>query len=489
MDITEIAQQLSKEESTAFKSFLLAKNKRHDTKNIALYNHIRKGTPTSQLDHILYGKPNRNAFHALHKRLQDNLIDFIATRNFNTETSEDMQVFKWILAARLLYEQNLSKPALRLLNKATKKAQDLDLYTALIESYHTQLQYSHLHPEVDLEKLTKQAIQCQHDFLNQEKLTIAYAHLKRKLSLNSDLLKQPIDQTIFETLDKFGININSDLTLKSLFQLLEITNTAANLEHNYSDALPFILKAYTSLKQKEHLTAKHRVYHIQILYFMANTYFRLKDFKKSQTYLDQMLTAMQAGSPSLYTRFLPNYILIKSLCFNYSGNAQNAINLLEEHLKNKKNHDPDLTLALTIFYVQQENFSKALTTINTLKHTDTWYNKQLGPDWVLKKELVLLLVYFDLEYLDLIQSQLRRFTRSYKPIMKVHPRLTYFVQTVSKMFKTPEIINDVRFRESVKIQFITDSLEQEDIFMISFFAWIKAKIKKTPLYQTTLELL
>lgn len=489
MDLKAIIQQFSKEESTAFKSFLLAKNKRHDTKNIVLYNHIRKGIPTSQLDHILYGKPNRNAFHALHKRLQDNLIDFIATRNFDTETSQDMQVFKWILAARLLYEQNLSKPALKLLNKATKKAQDLDLYTALIESYHTQLQYSHLHPEVNLEELTQQAIQCQQDFLNQEKLNIAYAHLKRSLSLSSELLKQPIDQTIFETLDQFGININSDLTLKSLFQLLEITNTAANLDHNYSDALPFILKAYSSLGQKQHLTAKHRVYHIQILYFMANTYFRLKDFKKSQTYLDQMLTAMQAASPSLYARFLPNYILIKSLCLNYSGNAQKAIDLLENHLKHKKNHDPDLILALTVFYTQQEEFAQALTTINTLKHTDTWYSKQLGTDWVLKKELVVLLVYFELEYIDLVQSQLRRFTRSYKPIIKAKPRLNYFVQTISKLFKNPDSIEEERFRESVKTQFITDSLEREDIFMISFFAWIKAKIKKTPLYQTTLELL
>ena len=106
MELKTIIQQFSKEESTAFKSFLLAKNKRHDTKNIVLHNHFRKGTPTSQLDLLLYGKPNRNACHALHKRLQDNRIDFIATRNFETEISDDMLVFKWILAARLLYEQN-----------------------------------------------------------------------------------------------------------------------------------------------------------------------------------------------------------------------------------------------------------------------------------------------------------------------------------------------------------------------------------------------
>lgn len=491
MNLTVIIQQFSKEESNAFRSYLQSKNKRQDTKNIRLYNHIRKGTPIDQLDKVLYGKPNRNAFHALHKRLQDTLIDYIATRNFETETSEDMQVFKWILASRLLYEQNLPKPAHKLIQKATKKAQALDLYSALIESYHTQLQYSHLHPETDLTALTQQAIKCQQDFLNQENLNIAYAHLKRQLSLSPALLKQPIHLIIIKTFKQFNINSNSDLTLKSLCQVLDIINTAAHLEHNYKDALPFILKAYNSIQHKQHLAVKQRAYNIQILYYMANTFFRLKDFKKTHHYLESMHTAMQEGGHSYYGRFLPKYILIKSLTLNYSGKAPQAIALLEKQLQDMSNkkQDPDHLIALTVCYIQQENFAQALTTINKLKHTDTWYNNHLGIDWVLKKELILLIIYHELEYLDLAQSQLRRFSRLYKSIIKAAPRLDYFIRTVSKLHKNPDIWGEERFRESVKTQFTTDSLEQEDIFMLSFFAWIKAKIKKAPLYETTLELL
>jgi len=105
MDISNIILSFSTEESSAFKSYLRVKNKRLDSKNIELYTLLRKETPITTIDTILYGKPNRNAYHALSKRLQDSLIDFIATRSFETETSEDMQVYKWILAARILYEQ------------------------------------------------------------------------------------------------------------------------------------------------------------------------------------------------------------------------------------------------------------------------------------------------------------------------------------------------------------------------------------------------
>ncbi|WP_405202821.1 hypothetical protein [Dokdonia sp. LLG6352-1] len=46
-----------------------------------------------------------------------------------------------------------------------------------------------------------------------------------------------------------------------------------------------------------------------------------------------------------------------------------------------------------------------------------------------------------------------------------------------------------RFRESVKNNFTTSTLKEEDIFMVSFFAWIKSKLDNTPLYDTTLHLL
>ena len=132
MDISNIILSFSTEESSAFKNYLRSKNKRLDSKNIDLYTLIRKETPVSEIDTILYNKPNRNAYHALSKRLQDSLIDFIATQSFETETSEDMQVYKWILAARIFYEQNQYKPAKKLLSKAIKKAQELDLYLSLI---------------------------------------------------------------------------------------------------------------------------------------------------------------------------------------------------------------------------------------------------------------------------------------------------------------------------------------------------------------------
>lgn len=487
--VFSLVNTLSPEESIAFRSYLRAKNKRADTKNIILYDLLRKGTPIKDIDTLLYGKPNRNAYHALSKRLQDSLVDFIATRNFQTETSEDLQVFKYILTARILYEQNHPKPAQKILSKATAKARAFDLYSALLESYHTQLQYSHLHPEINLKTLTLQSQQCQRHLLNQEKLNIAYAHLKRRLTFSSESAKQPLQQTITYTMQEFSIDPTNGLTFKSLFQLLELINTAAHLEHNYKDALPFIENTYHSLSQKKHQASKQRFYTIQVLYVMANTYFRLRDFTQSQHYLNNMLLEMQSNQNKYYQRFLPKYILIQSLIHNYTGQGQEAIAIITSQKKKSIQSDPDIALALAMYYIQQGQYKKSQSTLNQLKHRDHWYEKTQGKDWLIKKDLVTLITYYELEYLDLFQSHLRRFRRTHQKIINAAPRAQHFVSVISQLHLNPMLVDDARFRESVKSNFTTTSLEHEDIFMVSFFAWIKSKLKKTPLYETTLQLL
>ena len=491
MSILSIITHLTPEEHTAFKACLRSKNKRLDTKNIELYTLLRKNTPLKNIDIVLYGKPNRNAYHALSKRLQDALIDFIATRNFQTETSDDMQVFKWILTSRILYEQNQPKVAQKVLKKATQKALDLNLYTALTESYHTQWQYSHLHPEVDLETLTKATQENQRRFIQQEQLNMAYAHIKRALVFNEALLKKGIQPTVEEILNSFNITINETFSFKSFFQLLEIINKAAHLDHNFIQALPFFKHTYRLIKNKKIILEKERFYHIQVLYFMANTHFRVRDFHQASHYLSLMKEEMNLNNGKWESRFRESYLLINSFIANYSGYAQNAIAEIESHLSSikKQQLDSDLVMALVVFYTQQELYKKALTTLNLLKHTDAWYEERLGKDWVIKKDLTALIIYYELEYIDLVNSQLRRFKRCYKSIIDTEVRLKRFIGIFTKIFNNPNVVREDRFRESVKTQFTTTSLAEEDIFMLSFFAWIKAKLNGSKIYETTLALL
>lgn len=500
MILFDITQSLSTEDYEKFKSYLRQKNKRTDTKNISLLKLLRQPQLPTHIDKKLYGKPSRNAYHALCKRLHDNLLDFIASRSLESETTEEFDVLKRILTARILYEKEVQKAAQKTLEKATILAKTHDLYSMLGEIYHTQIQYAHLHPETDLNDLLLafQINQKQHQ--HQENLNLAYAYIKDRISKTNNTVTENVDQLLTTAFQKFNISIDESLTFKSLYQLLEIINTIARLENNYFDALPFFERVYTKIVLKKTITNKHLYYHIHLLYFMANAYFRNRKFDQATAYLDLMKERMHAERGVYEFRFRESELLLRSLLLNYTGNATQAIALLETHFEKKerknKSQNPDLILVLCICRTQQGLHKQTLSALNMLKHSAAWYVSKMGEDWMIKHDLLQLITHIELENIDLVDSLLKRFKRNYKHVISHENRLHDFIKILEIIYKFPEKAKSNRFRKtdslankSIKNLFTTKNKAKEDIFMLSYFAWILSKTTNKPLYQTTLEVL
>lgn len=490
MLLKTLIQTLSQEETQSFKAYLRRRNKRTDTKNIELLTILQKDVLPKNIDVILYKKPARNAYHALCKRLHDNLIDFIASRSFETETSEELQVFKLVLSARIFYESQQYTAGIKTLTKAETKAQQIDLYSALSEIYHTQIQYAHHHPEISLDVLIGRFRRNQKMHSQQENLNLAYATLQHRLMHSSEENPQHIHELLKHTFTTFEIDLNESLSFKSLFQLLEIINTLAHRVHDFNAILPLIASIEQKISARSDNPNKHLFYRIHSLYFIANAYFRNRQFEMAQNYLSQMEAAMDADRGRYKVRFRENALLLHSLNLNYTGKANAAIDSIENYLQLPKTKaTPDLILAITVFYVQQEDFKSALRHLNRLKHSDTWYLEKEGRDWLIKRDLIALIIHIELEHLDLSDSLLRRFRRTHAVAIASEDRLSLFLTFVRQIHNSPQIVDETRFRESIKKQFTTQHLQGEDLFLLSFFAWIKAKINKRGIYPTTLDLL
>ncbi len=492
MILFEIINSLSTEDYDKFKLYLRHKNKRSDTKNIALLKILRQSYLPTNIDIMLYGKPSKNAYHALCKRLHDSLIDFIAGRSFETETTEEFEVLKLVLAARILYEQNIITAAQKTLQKAALRASNNDLYSLLSEIYHTQIQYAHLHEQVHLEDLIKAFYINQNHHKHQENLNLAYAFIKNKITQTHNTVTIDVNQLLEDTFHKFDISIHDSLTFKSLYQLLEIINTVARLENNYFDALPFFERVYKAISDKKTSSNKHLYYHIHLLYFMANAYFRNKQFETALVYLDQMKEKMHSERGKYEFRFRESELLLRTLLLNYSEKSTEAIQHLKNHFiqsKNKTPQNPDLVLTLVICQTQQEEYKQALSSLNQLKHSTSWYISKMGEDWVIKHDLVQLIIHIELEHIDLVSSLIKRFKRKYKHVIQQENRLQDFIKILEIIHKRPEEVKTIRFRESIKRLFKTENRAKEDIFMLSYFAWVLSKTNSKTLYQTTLDLL
>ncbi|WP_299187019.1 hypothetical protein [uncultured Aquimarina sp.] len=487
--LSSIIATLSTEEKKSFINYLKHKNKRNDTKNIQLFKILDTSSNHKDVDVKIYGKSAKGAYHALCKRLHDSLIDFIATKSFETETSEEMEIFKLLLASRIFFEQKQYKIALKTIKKAELKAKTFDLFSVLHEIHYTKIQYAHVDPNTTLVSLIQDFKRNQTLLQQEENLNLFYANIQNELSQNSN----NISLIIKNSLNQFDISVTNDLTFRSLFKILDITNRAANVTRNFYSLLSFVEKTYQQIESKEQLTDKHLFYHIQILYYVANSYFRNKNFTTSYKYLKQMEVQMLKQKKKYYKRFLPQLTLLQVLNDNYTGKAKEAIVPLENFnyklFKDQTTYILDLKLTLIVFYFQQSRSKEALRLLNELHHSDVWYTEKAGIIWVIKKNLTEILLHIELDHLDLVTSRIKSFRKKHRSylINNNEHRVLEFLSLATSFYFNSHTIKTDEFILKIEHSLIQNSPDREDIFAMSFYAWLKAKVLQLDLYDTTLQ--
>ncbi|MGG8497775.1 hypothetical protein ACQY1Q_15295 [Tenacibaculum sp. TC6] len=492
--LRQIISSFSEEQQQGFLLFLEKRNKRTDTKNILLFKLAQKGeTSTEQICYELYGAHKREAFYTLKQRLYDSLIDFIAHTKIQGENSVDMLLIKYILAARdFLFHQNY-KAAFKILDKAEIIAKEHQLFPILNEIYHTKIQYAHTYTAIDFNEVIYSFKENQKHLFLEEELNIVYAKVRQTLKTNQN--KHRIDfQSLIDTLfEEHHINLAQDLSFKSLYQLIAILNISAFIHNDYVKTEQFLINTYQILKDKKG-KEKQVFYHIRVLYLIANTLLRNKKFKESLEYLEIMHAYMLLNKGKYYHSFYINYALLVALNNNYSNQQTKAIQLLETVLK-KKHSDVkallEIQLSLVTFYFQTNEFKKALHLCAKLHHSDQWYIDKMGIEWTVKKNLIEILLHLELQNIDLFESRLLSFKRKYVQFLQEinQERVIVFLKLVEQYYKNPSLVTTSSFFNQVENSFEFVGAKQEDIFVMSFYAWLKSKMIQRPIYDVTLALI
>lgn len=493
--IHEISNIMNEYDKKAFIQYLSKKNKRKDTGNIQLFNSLNT-------DDIKFNKKNPldkksiNAYHALRKRLYDNMIDFMANRSFENDTSQENEILRLIVVSRLFFEHKLEKTAFKCLSKAEEIAAKIEHFSLLNEIYLTQIQFSHFNLSQPIEKIILNFETNKKQLEYEQQLNLGYAILRRELtSIHHESRIVDFQSLIKNTIETYGISLKQGLTFKSLYQILFIANEYASINNNFSLIQPFVVKSYRFISKKADFTDKHLYYHIYILYFISNFYFRNGRFTESLSYLNSMFTELEKQSSKYYQRFCLRYFLLLSFNENYLGNFQKAIEIAEKSLTLNKKTDPndinDIRLMLIVFYIQQNARRNAVKEMAKLNHTDSWYEKKMGMDWTIKKCLVEILLHVQEENTELALSRVKSFKRRYKKYLLTvnEERVVKYLLFVEQYIMKPEIIKTEKFQKTIEHFIITSQNGPKDILIMSFLAWLLAKVRQKTIYETTLNLL
>ncbi|WP_298534229.1 tetratricopeptide repeat protein [uncultured Algibacter sp.] len=402
-----------------------------------------------------------------------------------------MYIIKHILAARRCFLHKQYKIAFKILKKAENLALEKHLFPLLNEIYHTQIQYAYANPITPLSTSIEKFRHNQKHYDLENELNMVYA--KIRLTLNQINFKGAItdfQQILDEILEEHNINLSESMSFKSMYQLISIIGISSFTTNNYIRVEPFLINTYNSVIKHK---SKSLYYHIQILYIIANTLFRNKKFDISKQYLNLMLTEMSGSKRKYYNSFKPKFDLLYALNLNCTRHQNKAIEILKEALHTKPTDTEtlyDIKLSLIMCLFQKGNFKESHSTLSRLNHTDKWYLEKIGKEWTIKKNLIEILLLIELKYINLIESRLLSFKRRYYEYLKnIHQdRVITFLGFVESYYKHPEIVTSDSFKNKVETSFVWLKTHKEDIFVMSFYCWLKGKMNKTDLYETTLQL-
>ncbi len=494
-DLNNIISTFTKEEQQKFINYLQKKNKRTDTKNIDLFHYLLDNTLNSKAICIkLYGTQKQAAYHALRKRLYQSVIRFTAKQRLQDEGSINMQIIEYILAAKSFLQQKQVKVACNLLQKAEILANKHALFALLNEIYHTQIQYAHTNPDLVLENLLLKFKNNQLKLQQEDALNIIYA--KVRAAINSATYKGEVTdfETIIKTIFKEQrITVHHTLSFKSLYQIVKLASDSVFVTKNYLKIEPFLITTYKTILNHNN-QEKQIFYHIQILYTISDTLFRNKKFNESLSYLKTMHSYMRLQQNKHYPTFTLKYHLLLALNLNYNNKPLEAIQTLKPTVT-KKYRDTetwhDIQLSLIVFYFQQNMFKKANNILSSLFHTDSWYTEKVGKEWVIKKNLIEILLHIELKNTNLVESRLISFKRSYQAYLKNinQTRVITYLNFVSIYYKHPESVTSASYKNKVEQAFNWTENYNDDIFVISFYSWLKGKMTNTNVFTVTLNLI
>ncbi len=477
-DIKLVIDSLSEEDVSGFLAFAKARNKRSQTHNLTLFKLLRSGK-TRDLDLAIYGRSNPNALYALKNRLQNSLIEFIAIQGFKHGQKEEMSILKWLLAARILLEKGHYKMGRRLLEKCESHAAQNELYPLLNEILLTLLEFAHHDKDIHFNDLQNRF----QDNLSALKTSNTIAQLFAIYKNVPEGLPSNKVDYINLYLSENQVSINKKLSFKNLFQLLEIATDAATSAGNYYGITAFVNTIYQVTRDKKELIPKNLWHYLECLFLIALTHFRTRDFNRSQQILDELAVHLKTQNNSYQNHFQERVQLLNSLCLHFSGNRIVALEVLSTFRKPSF----ETTLIKTLCIFQNGDPAAALKVLNKLNRTDAYYEKSHAPALLLKKNLLEVLLFIDLNKWDLADSRLASLRKKQKSIPAVtDPRTLAFIKILVDYCADPQLVNRMRFEKSLDQLSINDY--EEDVFAISLYAWIKAKFKREHWYDTTLEL-
>ncbi|GAB2853912.1 hypothetical protein [Hymenobacter ruber] len=467
---------------------------------------------TEQLIAQLYpDEPNPVAYYALRKRLMRHLTDYLLLRQRQLDTTAAATVRGHLTLAQYLFEAGIPRLAWATLRKAEKLGRETEQHEQLNAVYNLQIQHAESPHAAPLDEILPRYRANKKAADEQERANIADSLLRQRLreSRVRGRAAVAVDAILQQILTEYDLQEAFARSPSLLSRLMSITRSAMLVRRDFTSFAVFIERCYNLMERRHGFAPAQRGHQLKLLYMLAHALYRSRRFAESVAYLEKGTALMSAGPGRQFSEFAPRFTFL--LAANYAFLRRNAesIGLLEATLRGPKTLTTadDLTarFQLTFHYFAEGKFAKANQALLSLARTDHWLEQHLGLEWLLNRNIGEVLIQIELDNAEQALTRLRAIERTIRDLFPAvpadaatateaapaggpyRPVLTY-LSLVRELIENPAAAHDHDFGNRVTHLPPFISEEREDLQVISFYSWLRARTLGRPYYDVLLEI-
>jgi len=480
---------LDRKERAEFQQFIQRNRRKEGRKDLALFHElVRAELPKKELQSAL-DLPNKNAYHALRKRLFQHLSDFILLRAVREDMRSLSRVNGLLSVARHLHENGSDRVAWKQLIRAEKLAIKHERYEALNTIYLAQIEQFGAVEDVPLATIVAKYEQNKEALVLRERVTITTSMIRDSLKRYKLAGKEVDLQAIVnESMATFELGKQIGNKPSLLADLLDTLRYAVAASKQFHAFEPIVAAAYSTLNN-----ATDHYSNARILYVLAHAQYRNKKFQACEASLNTMEMELARCTRTVRRRLGQKLKQLRANNFMFLTELPSAIELLEELRADKfldETNMINVKLSLTVFHFLHGDQQKARTVFSTFQRSDKWYKVNMGVEWSLKRDLIALLLYYELSELELVNSTIRSIRRKYTDIFaqSTYQRVPIFLSLIKEYMDKDTEVDLEALSKKVEGSWEWVPVEEEDLQIMMFFAWFKSKLTRKNLYETMLEL-
>lgn len=484
--LEEVIDSLDEADRKEF-SFFIQRNKlKKGRKDFQLFRLLTAGVAdTATLTAVL--AVNKNAYHSLRKRLYKHLSDFIILKSMDQDATASGRVSAISAMAKYLFQKGLNAAAWKLLLRAENFGLQYELFDLLNTIYLLQIEQSYLNDEIHLQDIIERYELNSSRLKQSEKIIVLQAVLKeRVLSAKKQGLEVSFDDILTETLTDFQMKRLSRESPKILFSLMSTLRQWVVVSKEFHAFEPTLERSFLALTLRD-----NHYYMVQLQLMLAHTKYRNKNFGESMHYLESLKAHLNQTPVHFQNSTIIRVNQLKAANLIFLGGLAESVQLLEELIAQKlpERIRSNVITNLGIYHFYQQDYRRCMQLLNAYEHTDTWYKNHMGIEWLLKRDLMAVLLFNDADQKDLAESRIRSIERKYASLFRQrrYKRVSAFLKLIKRIVYQEGILNLDDLEKEVQVSWEWVPRKEEDLQAMIFYAWLRSKITRQTFYECMVE--